>query len=65
MYLYLDKEQREKLDSWDKNHNCEFKGYSGAIGGRLTYCFTPTSLGTIVVVECECEDKIDLTDYNW
>lgn len=36
----------------------------GAIGGRLTYCFTPTSLGTIASVKCACGEEITLTDFS-
>lgn len=37
--------------------------YTGAIGGGLTYKFTPTSLGVITVVELFGEE-IDLTEYD-
>lgn len=36
--------------------------YTGAIGGGLTYCFSPTSLGVITVVKF-FDKQIDLTDY--
>lgn len=42
--------------------------YTGAIGGELTYRFTPTSLGDIVeVVWCggtKWEQSVDLTEYD-
>lgn len=37
--------------------------YTGAVGGGLTYCFTPTSLGVITVVKW-FENEIDLTEYE-
>lgn len=38
----------------------------GAIGGELTYIFTPTSIGTIVkVVHGVTKAELDLTDYDW
>lgn len=37
----------------------------GAIGGELTYMFTPTGLGVIEKVRCTCESEIDASDYNW
>lgn len=37
--------------------------YFGAIGGDLTYSFTPTSLGTIIKVEC-FNKQLDLTAYD-
>ncbi len=37
--------------------------YFGAIGGEVTYRFTPTSIGTAVHVEA-CGHELDLTDYE-
>jgi len=37
--------------------------YFGAIGGDITYSFTPTSIGTVVKVE-SCGHELDLTDYE-
>jgi hypothetical protein len=39
--------------------------YTGVSGGALTYKFTPTSLGTVVVVVFELTgEELDLTDYD-
>lgn len=39
--------------------------YGGAIGGALTYSFTPTSIGMVVVVKNgHTGNEIDLTDYR-
>jgi len=39
--------------------------YYGAIGGALTYSFTPTSLGVVVSVEhAFTKNSIDLTNYG-
>ena len=39
--------------------------YYGAIGGGLTYSFTPTSLGVVVeVTEAFTKKTINLTDYD-
>ncbi len=39
--------------------------YYGAIGGALTYSFTPTSLGIVVKVKHGFTDaEIDLSDYD-
>jgi hypothetical protein len=39
--------------------------YEGAIGGGLTYHFTPTGLGTVVKVSYR-DQELDLTDSeNW
>lgn len=59
-------EQLEKLETWVFDHNLS-NTYSGAIGGRYTFSFTPTSLGLITKVRDNIsEQEIDLTDYeNW
>ena len=54
-------EQIVKIQEWDK---CKGK-YHGAIGGHLTYCFTPTGLGIIVQVQCgRCKEKLDISEYD-
>jgi hypothetical protein len=74
----LTKDQWRRLQEWSSAQNdkvakmqddasCDFPctPYYGAIGGHLTYSFTPTSIGTIVVVENNVtKEKIDLTDYD-
>jgi len=63
MRFSLDKFESEKLKEWFKTK--DLSAYSGAIGGRFTYSFTPTSLGTIVKVKDGLDDTtIDLTDYE-
>lgn len=54
---------------WNNEHECKYRQedgnkYVGAIGGSLTYCFTPTGLGTIIKVKCSCGDEIDVTNYD-
>lgn len=41
--------------------------YYGAIGGELTYKFTPTSIGmSLVVIHAGTNATLDLTEYdNW
>jgi hypothetical protein len=62
MQFELSEEQKAKLKEWmDKKP----KEYTGAIGGRYTYSFHPTSLGVVVKVTDELKkDEIDLTDYE-
>lgn len=38
--------------------------YGGAIGGGLTYEFTPTSIGMIIKVRWHDGQELDLTDYE-
>ncbi|GAB6461275.1 hypothetical protein bcgnr5390_61200 [Bacillus luti] len=52
-------EQRNHIQEWDK---CTGK-YAGAIGGRLSYTFTPTSIGEILTVSCSrCKEELSFTD---
>lgn len=43
--------------------------YHGAIGGAITYCFTPTSIGTIIVIKYKSPHltaEKNITNYsNW
>lgn len=59
----LDKKQFNEVQNWMKEHKCKFKSQwdLGAIGGRFTYQFTPTSLGAICKVKCACGKEIDVT----
>lgn len=60
----LTEEQRKKLNEWLANRP-QKKAYTGAIGGRYTYTFTPTGLGTVVKVkDAIVGDEIDLSDYE-
>jgi len=49
-------------------HECKDKSKekdprtSTAIGGRLSYIYTPTGLGTCVSVKCKCGLEANITD---
>lgn len=64
--LYDD--EKEKLREWLKEHDKKcvlaVPMNQGAIGGRLTYCFTPTGLGAIVKVKCGCGSEVTLTNFD-
>lgn len=67
----VDEAQWQKAAAWqeehDQKHICPKRGtrYDGAIGGAYTWCFTLTSLGAIVNVQCSrCEESTDVTDYD-
>jgi len=59
----LTPEQVQRIEAWKDEHN---RGkYSGAIGGRYTYSFTPTSLGVIVKVRDNLiNEELDVTEYD-
>ena len=65
VYPEVIKQQKESIAAdafiqscWDAN-----LPYSGAIGGGLTYSFTPTSIGVIVKVSY-LDYELDVTDYD-
>ena len=68
MEFTLDEKETKKYNKWCKKHKkvCPIKGPGTAIGGRLTFSFTPTGLGPIIEVKCACGKKKNLTDWkNW
>ena len=58
----LTNEQIAKFLGWKKTLP---KTYTGAIGGGMTFSFSPNGLGTVVVAKYLDKYEIDLTDYNW
>lgn len=65
MNFNLDDKQKETASKW-MSDQCEKKpAATGAIGGRFTFSFTATSLGTIEkVVDNVTKEELDLTDYG-
>lgn len=68
MKFVLSETEVQKLDEWLKEHNltCPYASSrrQGAIGNRLTYSFTPTTLGTISSVKCACGTTEILTNLD-
>lgn len=72
MEFYLDEYEQKELDKWNAEHypRCTMGGGSdsispcGAIGGRLTYCFTPTDLGITTVIKCACGEEVNVTNFD-
>jgi len=64
----LTDEELKKFGEWRDEHEKTCKlvlpENQTAIGGRLTFSFTPTSLANVVKIECACGVKIDITDYE-
>jgi hypothetical protein len=59
----LSQNEYYKLIEWLKTK--DLSKYTGAIGGRFTYSFTPTSLGIVIKAMDNLENnEIDLTDYD-
>jgi len=56
--------QVKKLEEWISLRKETVKD-TGAIGGRFTFCFTPTSLGTVITVKDSVDNStIDISDYT-
>jgi len=60
----IDKDESEKIRAFTAEHHKLHKGKDGAIGGRFTYCFTPTTLFVKVSCRCACGAECDATDYG-
>lgn len=68
----LTEQDHERISAWRKEQDEIVKRSQasivpnyGAIGGELTYSFTPTSLGTVVKVKHGLTyNELDLTDYD-
>lgn len=68
----LNEAQEYKLRVWLSERQEDLKVYRGAIGGGLTYSFTPTGIGTGCTVTLTTptddgslkKESIDLTEYD-
>jgi len=53
----ISKKEWKAIKQWQEKHIKEKHNgsdYAGAIGGRYTYEFTPTSIGDIGTIKCGC-----------
>lgn len=74
MKFEVNEHQLKLFKEWREQHDAKFHNgkspYSGAIGGRWTWSFTPTGLGTVVRVKCGFaglhpdDSELDLTPYE-
>lgn len=64
-YVVAEQKKSPNYSSWSKfmGKNGEEYPYGGAIGGGVTYSFTPTSIGTIIKVR-SYDFELDVTDYD-
>lgn len=60
----LGRDEGKKALAWCEEHDKKHSGGHAAIGGRYTFSFTPTTLGTVAKVTCACGENIDLTNYE-
>lgn len=55
----ISEEEDKVLNEWIKNHEKKHKGEHGCVGGKYTYIFTPTSIGTFGTIKCSCGESFD------
>lgn len=61
----LNESEAQKAKEFEEKHRHP-DIYKGAIGGHISYEFTPTSIGTAVTIKCSiCNTEENITDYNW
>lgn len=67
----LDPDEVARYKAWEtehikNNHGGDHPDGMTAIGGAITFTFTPTGLGVIKHVKCACGESICLTNFeNW
>lgn len=57
MKFELNGRELTQFMKWSRDHKC-----SKERSQQYTYCFSPTGIGTVVVVKCYCGQEINLTD---
>lgn len=67
----ISKKQSETINNWMKEHDEKDHGYDtlekrikagGVCGGRYSYHFVPTSIGTSGVVKCSCGAEFEFQE---
>lgn len=62
--FYISEEEDKKLNEWISEHEKIHKGGHGCSGGKYTYIFTPTSLGTFGTIKCSCGKSFDFQELS-
>lgn len=63
----ISEEEYEKINKWQEEHiktKHNSDSYAGAIGGRYTYEFIPTSIGIIGKVRCSCGEEFVFSELD-
>lgn len=53
----ISESEEKAIKKWQIEHEKNHKGGHGAIGGKYTYEFIPTSIGTVGTIKCSCGEK--------
>ena len=63
-FKFTENEAKAAKEFEEKHIGCVRKNPT-AIGGHITYSFTPTGIGLGVTVKCNlCGEELDITDYG-
>ena len=58
----ISEEESRAIRQWIDKHEKEHSGGHGCCGGKYTYIFIPTSLGTIGTIKCSCGASFDFQE---
>lgn len=58
----ITEEEDKRLKEWINNHEKEHSGGHGCCGGKYSYIFLPTSIGTVGTVKCSCGKSFDFQE---
>lgn len=67
----IGEKEQASIDAWKKKHDEEVHGYDtfgkrlkaeGVSGGRYSYHFVPTSIGTSGVIKCNCGAEFEFRE---
>lgn len=67
----ISEKEQASIDAWKKKHDEEVHGYDtfekrlkaeGVSGGRYSYHFVPTSIGTSGVIKCSCGAEFEFQE---
>lgn len=50
----ISEEENIAINAWIKQHETEHSGGHGCSGGKYTYIFVPTGIGTVARIKCNC-----------
>lgn len=63
--FYIQDKELANFLKWQTKHSKKCNKYDGAIGGSISYTFTPTGIGVGISVSCSmCKEDINITDYD-
>jgi len=62
---YLNEKEEKSANEWIKKQEKKKKSPKTAIGGRFSYRFTPTGIGTaVIIIDNLLKKEENITDYD-